>query len=595
MATVSSATSESIFQIKKWLGLNENPDGDISLKMGEASEMRNFRITADGHLQKRPGYKTVIDLESTVRGMWTGNVKGEQYTLAAAGGKVYVLDLNTQSAREIGEVAPDEKVFFFGFSGIVYILDGHEYRKWDGESYSVVTGYRPLVIVAAVPTGGGTILESVNKLSGQRRMWFSPDGTATDFVLPEKNIASVDYVKNLVTGADMTGYTADLAAGTVKFTEAPAAGTSSIEVGWTVTETARAEVTAMRYAETYNGTQDNRVFMYGDGSNKAIYSGLDYNGLASAEYFPDLSVINVGDENTPVTALIRQYSRLLAFKSDATYSIAYSSLTLADGTVTAGFYATPVNRNIGNEAMGQAQLITNYARSLHGGGVYEWKNGNYGLTSDERQAQRISKRIENTLRSFDFTKCVTFDNEYKQDYYIVCGDTAVIHNYSVDAWFVYTDFPAACFTMLGATLYIGTNDGKICEVSREYMSDDGRAIDAFWCSGSMDFKKEWQKKSSSTLFVVIKPESAARVQVTARSDMKANYITKVVAASLATLSKVNFARWSFNTNRRSQVERLKIKVKKFALYQLVFSSNATDERSTIESVDIRLRYAGYVK
>lgn len=594
MARISSASSENIFQIKKWLGLNENPDGDISLKMGEASEMRNFRITADGHLQKRPGYKTVLSLGAPVRGMWTGNVGGTEYTLAAAGNKVYRLDLKSKEFFEIGTVAEGNSVSFLGFGGVVYILDGTEYRKWDGENYSVVDGYRPLVIVAAVPAGGGTTLEQVNKLNGKRRMWFSPDGTATEFHLPEKGVASVDYVTDLTTGGAIQ-FTAELTAGKVAFSSAPAAGTSTIEVGWTVAANARTEVTAMRFAEIYNGEQDSRVFLYGDGSNKAIYSALDYNGAATAEYFPDLGVIHVGDSNTPVTALIRQYSRLIAFKSNSTYSIAYSALTLADGSVTAGFYATPVNRNIGNEAMGQARLITNYARTLHGGGVYEWKNGNYGLTNDERQAQRISKRIERTLQGFDFTRCVTFDNEYKQDYYIVHNGTAVVHNYAVDAWFVYTDFPAACFVMVGSQLFIGTEDGRICDISREYMSDDGTPIDAFWCSGSMDFNREWLRKASSDLFVVIKPESAARVQVTARSDEKANYVTKTISASLATLSKANFARWSFNTNRRSKVERLKIKVKKFALYQLVFSSNATDERITIESVDFRVRYAGYVK
>ena len=100
--------------------------------------------------------------------------------------------------------------------------------------------------------------------------------------------------------------------------------------------------------------------------------------------------------------------------------------TLADGSLTAGFYVTPVNRNIGNEAPGQIRLITNYPLSLHGGGVYQWKNGSNGLTSDERQAKRISQRVENTLSGFTFSECVTFENEYKQDYYIVDGDSAVI-------------------------------------------------------------------------------------------------------------------------------------------------------------------------
>ena len=42
-------------KINAFLGLNENPDGDTKIRDGELSEMRNFKITRDRHLQVRPG------------------------------------------------------------------------------------------------------------------------------------------------------------------------------------------------------------------------------------------------------------------------------------------------------------------------------------------------------------------------------------------------------------------------------------------------------------------------------------------------------------------------------------------------------------
>ena len=57
MAAITGSANEKIFQIRAWGGLNENPDGDTKLKMGEAAVMRNFRITRDGNLQRRPGSK----------------------------------------------------------------------------------------------------------------------------------------------------------------------------------------------------------------------------------------------------------------------------------------------------------------------------------------------------------------------------------------------------------------------------------------------------------------------------------------------------------------------------------------------------------
>ena len=551
MANIPTTEQESIFQIKRWLGLNENPDGDTAIKLGEAAEMRNFRITKEGHLQKRPGYKTAVDCGAAIQGLWNGNVGGTEYTLVSAGGKVCKLDLTAGTKTELGSITT-AKTFFFGYGGNVYILDGSDYYKWDGATFQSVEGYVPCVYAATPPAGGGTAYERVNKLTAKKSQQFSADGTATVYQLAETGIASVDKVT--VGGTEKTlttDYTVDLATGKVTFTTAPATGINNVKIWWTGSASDRATVTAMRYAEQYNGTTDNRIFLYGDGTNSAIYSGIDGNGKPTAEYFPDLNVMAIGDSNTPITGMCRQFSRLIVFKRSSTYSVYYGQITLADGSLTAGFYVTPVNRNIGNEAMGQVRLITNYPFSLHGGGVYQWKNGSNGLTSDERQAKRISQRAESTLAGFTLSECITFENEYKQDYYIVWGDHAVLHNYTSDTWFVYSAFPATAFVMVGNEMYIGTASGKFCHVSRDYKGDNGAAIDCYWRSGSMDFWRDWQRKFSTKIWVSIKPESNSRVTVTAQSDKKADCAETIAASSLATLSHANFAHWSFSTNRRA--------------------------------------------
>ena len=62
MASISAATNEKVFQLKSFLGLNQNPDGDTKLKLGEAADMRNFTITRDGNLQRRAGTLTLKGL-----------------------------------------------------------------------------------------------------------------------------------------------------------------------------------------------------------------------------------------------------------------------------------------------------------------------------------------------------------------------------------------------------------------------------------------------------------------------------------------------------------------------------------------------------
>lgn len=604
MAQITGSANERVFQIRAWGGLNENPDGDTKLKMGEAAVMRNFRITRDGNLQRRPGSKEIADLGTEpVRGIWNGNVGGVEQLVAACGGKLWRLwDEETESfiPREIGPISTENEVHFFGFSNALYMVNGREYKVWDGESLTDVGGYRPLVTVSVPPEGGGETLEQVNKLTGERRCWFSPDGSGTVFHLPEKGLLSLDYVKDLSTGEAIAtdSYTADLQVGTVTFNTAPEAGTNTIEIGWTMGENFREQVLKMRWGELYAGTQDTRIFLYGDGSSKAIYSGLDYEGQPRADYFPDLNEVAVGDANTPITGMIRHYSRLICFKTSSAWAIQYGTITLADGLQTEAFYVTPVNRSIGNVAPGQVRLVLNSPRTLHGSDVYEWKNNSSyssNLSVDERQAKRISDRIYATVRKFDLENCYCYDDNWGQEYYICFAGKALVHNYAADAWYYYEDFDAVCMANFRGELLYGTSDGKMMHFSTEYLNNGGRAIDAYWESGSMSFGQDFQRKYSAMLWIGVKPESSAEINVTVQTDRSSSYTEKMVTSSLANFAHVNYAKYSYATNRKPQMSRLKIKAKKFVFYKLIFRTSAVDSTATILAADIRVRFTGYAK
>lgn len=190
MANITASTSEKIFQIKAWAGLHENPDGDTKLKMGEAAAMRNFAITRDGNLRRRAGSKTIWQLSGNapVNGMWNGFVKGEEQFLAACDNKIWKLydDGKGENTKEaIGDMDTSQEVFFFGFSDILYIINGKEYNQWDGVTFKKVDGYVPIVATTVPPMGGGETLEQVNKLSGSRRIWLSPDGKGDTFNFPK--------------------------------------------------------------------------------------------------------------------------------------------------------------------------------------------------------------------------------------------------------------------------------------------------------------------------------------------------------------------------------------------------------------------------
>lgn len=611
MAHIATNNSNSILKIKEFLGLNQNPDGDTNLKTGELAEMRNFKITKDKHLQIRPGTKTMMSIRTAwdawaasnapstdapeLSGVWYGNVGGAFHLVAAFGGVLFDIALDGLTAKAVGKCTQDTTTFF-GFESKLYLLNGHEYLCWDGgaeTTFTEVEPYVPTVMTAATPLGVGATLENVNRLTNKRKAQYSPDGTAKDFYLPEGDVGSVVSVE----GTDAT-YTLDAAKGKVTFSAAPASGTNTVTITYTKGEAMADQVKKMHYAELFNGATDSRVFLYGDGSNKTIYSGVDSNtGKASAAYFPDLYEAAIGEENTPITAMIRHYSRLLVFKTTSCWSMQYEIVSTSDGGVTAAFYTTPVNRQIGNVAFGQVQLLENNPLTLFEKSVYQWRatstSGN--ITADNRNANRVSDRVSVTVSDFDLKRTKTFNSVGSNEFWFLYGGKALILNYASDAWYLYTNMPFIEMLEMDGEIYGFTADGAIRHVSRDYRNDDGAEIDAYAATGSMDFDRDWQLKYSPMLFVALEPEAGARVSVTVETNRRSDYPKKTVAYSLATFNHLDFAHFSFRTNRKPQVERVKMKVKKAIFYKLVFSSVSASATATVLGADIQLRYAGNVK
>ena len=605
MSTIRATTGQAVYKIERFLGMNENPDGDTKLKLGEASICRNWKVTRDRNLQRRPGFHTKVDIgtNAPVMGMWFGNIHGVETGLAASGGYMWKFyeDGYLEEPKRLGQIDTTNPVSFFAFNDEVYILNGEEYYTYNGYRFGIVFGYRPLIYTGRDWSGtDGELLEEVNKLTGARRVWFSPDGEHTAFLLPEKDLLSVDYVQINATGAKMSPdlYTYDKFTGWVTFDEAPERGTNTIEIGYSAPAKFRAELTTSTHAELFLGAQDNAVFLYGNGSNEAYYSSLDYNGIPRADYFPDLNEMAVADKNTPITGMIRHYSQLICFKTNSAYSVQYGMITEQNGNVQWGFYVKPINKRIGNEALGQVCLVNNSPLTLHGNDLYEWHNtSSYSsnLSVDERQARVVSNRIYATLGSFDFSKCFCYDDNDNQEYYIWNGNTALVWNYAADAWYVYTGPNVRSMCNIDDDILFGSAEGKILELSDAYLNDDGVAIDSYWESGSIDFGKAYMRKLMTEVWVGIKPQERSSVIVTVMTNKKSDYAEKTVESNLSTFWHLNFADFSFLVNRKPQVKKLKLKAKKFAFLKFVLKSKELHTTATVLLVDPKIRETGYMK
>lgn len=741
MATITARTNDRVFSVQKWYGLNEHPDGDTRLRMGEASKIINWRVTRDGNLKLRPGQEFVaglgpeyvltigaelreigvyqasdvlfvsneisttaipgtltmlggdvgtIDsgivsqpnaviaggkyapagntwsladgtLESSgspgdavtadalvdrlaqladgeylffqdsgatyaipntgvvlkddgyhvyglvataeangtaypIAALWSGVMGGHDVFLAACNGAVYSLydeEDDRIHAAYIGNVATDKGVHFFQFDGIVYILNGYDYYKYDGINLEPVVGYRPLVAIGIGPQGtadaGELTSEYVNRLNAMRRVWLSPNGSNNPtFQLPEKNLASIDKVINLGNGniVATTSYTYDLTAGTITFTGTMPTAVNSYEVQYSGASDYRSQVTSMLFSEFYSGTTDTRIFLYGDGSNKTIYSGMDYDGVPRADYFPDQYEVSIGDANEPITSMIRHGGSLIAYKPRECWSLQHGVVELATGDLTPSIYCIPVNRERGNDAIGQVRLVDNSPITVSGSELYRWggvSRYSSGIGRDERNAQRISDRIQKSIKEFNFKTVRMWDDNDHQEFYL-CGDRmALVWNYAVDAWYRYENFDATAICTFHGDLYLGSHDGKIRRLSDYVVGDDGIEIVADWESGAIDFGAAYSRKYSAALWVGLKPIDGTSVDVTVETDRKNTFRERVISSSKAKIPGQPF------------MVKTKLKAKKFVYYRLILKVDSKMLPVTVTNVEIRVRMTSDAK
>lgn len=613
-----------MFSVDKFLGLNQSGDGDTELRMGEASYMVNFTVTDGMNLASRPGVLPAPFDESRAPGqllaVWAGYVgTAERIVLVELSGgtdriTVYGSDstgtvaaLSTQSGL-LALTAP-VNVQVFSFSGDVYIFTPEKFAVLGAsDAFTVAVPYVPLVLAGASPSGGGKELEKSNLLSPRRRVDYSSDGTSTAYVLPAEAASVVSVaVDNAVLPSPGSF---DAASHTFNFTSAPAKGVGNVEITYSVSEEAfapgLAQIAACTLHEEFNGSTDTRLFLSGDGSNRCYYSGVTQDGVPSALYFPALNEIAVDVSGSAVTAMVRHYSRLLVFKPDGTFAITYEPVTLADGSVTAGFYLRPVNRDYGNSAPGQVRTVSNYPRSFTASALYEWR-----VTSsyyrDERYAVRISDPVRTAIAQADPKRLLAWDDDTDKTYYIFLNDTlgtVLVNRYGLGKsglWTVYRSgaFRDVTHAFTFASTFYFVSGGRILHFSESALYDnyagESVPIDAAWESGFMAFGADFLKKYASSIYVSVLPQSNSSLSVTAETDRKSSYTEKTVSKNIFTFSTLRFSNLTFRTKQSPTISLVRLKVKKFVYYKLKFSVSQPGTRAVVLGFDMEVRYGAKAK
>lgn len=627
---MAAQTGTKMFTVDKFLGVNESGDGYTELRMGEASKMENFLITDAYNLTLRPGIQRIkvsdTRTPAPLLGVWSGFLGNDDLLVvcdfSAGKDRLFVYrkaeggsnELVAQQTGVLGLASADNAyVNIFTFNGNLYVMSSGNTVIFENGTFVKKEPYVPLVIAGADPAGGGTTLENINLLSPLRRMNFSSDGESKAYTLPAEAIGVTKIIVDNVQLDVSSAGSFDASKKTFTFSTAPAKGVGNVEITYTTyaatAEKSRMQIIKCRLHEEYNGSTDTRLFVAGNGTNMCYYTGVTQDGEATALYFPAMNEVAVDMSGSAITGLVRHYSKLLVFKNDGTHTISYEPVTLTDGNTVAGFYLRPMNKEFGNEILGQVQTVNNYPRTITKDGLYEWR-----ITSsyykDERYAKRISDMVEKSFEKADIRKIVTCDDDFKKNYYVFLNDeegTVLVNRYELNkenCWCVYKSslFRNVRWAMIygGEMVFFNDREGfrlaeGITGDAPELEGNEPQQIRAIWESGFMDFGADFRRKYSSEIYISIAPQAGSEVIVTAETDKRADYLEKTVKNSLFGFDNINFADFTFNTNDRPTINRVRLKVKKFVYYKLIFRIEKYGATGTIMGVDQKIRFASMAK
>jgi hypothetical protein len=608
MATIVNRKPTPPKEIKKFFGLNENNDGEVGLKLGEATTQLNFRVTNNYQLKKREGYKTYCSgLGGDVRAMWYGKLNNTNMLLAVANGQLHSVDvvalaatpLVTLASTPIGTLT-DDTTNIIPFGNKVYINNGNEYISYDGTTFAEVEGYIPKIAIGTPYSGGGTDFEQTNVLTGKKHQTFNGDGSHTVFQLRETSINSVDQVYvNGVLKTVTTDYSVNLTNGTVTFVVAPSNVPDNVDIYWTKGSGNREYIEKCKFSMDYSGQTDNRIFLWGnlDSKNRRYWSGIA-NGTPSAEYFEANSYDDLGNGQYAITDIVKQYDRQKIFLEDRVmysyYEAQNTTTTVNDVDVTvttATFPAFELNEEIGNIAYGQVQVVKNSPLSLYNSGVHSF---NGSTVRDQTNQELISERVNDSLIPNNLSTAITTVWRKKNEYWCNIGDKVWVYNYVNNTWYKFDNITATCFLEIDGDLYFGTANGTIEKFDESNLNDNGTAIIAEWEMGFYDFDAEWLTKYINNLWISIAPQAVNRVDVYYKTNNDDLSTVETIEYQLSTFENMNFADFSFNTNYDPQPFYIFVQATEFCYFKIILKNISTTTTTTIISINMPARFGGRV-
>lgn len=463
---------------------------EFSQKGDSASDMRNFRISADGSLEKRNGWRLWHVFSNPPRGYWEGTLEDTFYSIAISGSHIYQI-YDNQTPSLIGILNSSAgRVSFLRYRERLYLLDGQSLLVFNParRSFTSARGYVPLYGRNWHPTQMGDTNEPLNLLNQNLRIHYLNTTGVTTFTLPFF-AASLNSVR--VNNRKTTAYS--FSAGSDSFTLSSASAGDVVEVAMTISGTDALQQQLNGVTEgclhregnrerllLYGAPQGYRVFCSSEVSNSMLSACSVFYSDCDPLYFKQSQMLLIGDTDHPVTSIVPNFDRLLAFTAKDTYSVSIDGEKL---------YSYPVLSDLGSRAKGSAVRIGNDVIVLNERGVCRLHAT--ASDPDSLSVKNLSERLGASWGRELSKSTLLFWDSVRQELWIrdpseTFDGIVWIWNAALDEWYCFDGIHASFFTFCKNKLLFGSQS-ELCIFENGLRTDGDEIFCAYYQSNYTGF------------------------------------------------------------------------------------------------------------
>jgi len=601
-------------------GLNIE-DLDYTLPLAQSPRMLNM-MYKNGVFGKRYGQEKIITDESTILTLY----RYGDYLYYQTTTNIKRMNISTKEVSTVYTLASTIAGIFFVFNTKLYFMCESKYLETTktATSFTEVVPYAPDVKINVKPNNrdSGDIIESYNRMGGRFKNSFNGDGSNTVYYLSAYPIKSVEKV--VVGNATVTNYSVDTANGAITFTSAPGSGQNNVVITAVSNEsgvdTDAAELRKCKYSVAYGGNNASHLFLAGNGTSKYYWSAIaggedtETDTVFDANYFPVENYAIVGNTEEDITGFGLQYNSLIVFKPTEVFHIGYTFSEDTNGTTRVIFTSALVNNQIGCDCPDTIRYIDNRLT---------WVSSTRGVCTlcstvitDERNVMPISRNIDGGERESGLINhsgldgCTAVDYDGKYIIFLEKTHEAYAWDYEnapysestkythdelakATAWYLWNNMfygnkptLATHSAALSFDNHLYYTEDKTIYTFNNNLSDDGKAISAYYQTPMLDFNRYDYLKTIKKVYFEVRGDKPGNIKITYITDEspEGEEDPENIMVPTKLWEGFSYHKWGWLVINFAKTFARKCSIKKVTLFGILLENDELDKDLSVSAI-----------